>query len=153
LVGFGNRCCTRTRPSASSIMHILVSSQSGIVSLSCVACHKIYEPAWGKFCRDCFTSPNNKQLPAEFFQFAFVRRITLNILLKFLPPKLHMGRWCGCHFASGMAMPKAPTHLYDGSVFCHNNVRMSRQGFDMKTESETITMQKRPHKHFRLRVF
>ena len=49
-------------------------------------------------------------------------------------------------------MPKTTANLDNCFVFWKDNVGMSRQTFDMKSETESVSEEERPHCEFRCRV-
>ena len=96
---------------------------------------------------------NYIQIPAELIQLFFRFLVSVNIPFEFLLPEFDISGRCGCLPASRMTMPETAADLNDRLVFRQHDVRMSRQIFDMKSETESMPEEKRANQEFRSCVF
>jgi hypothetical protein len=80
-------------------------------------------------------------VPAKRLEFLGMPLISLNMAFEFYLPVICIGRWRGSDFASRMPMPKAPANFNNCFILGQDDVRMPRQSFYVKTETETIFME------------
>ena len=96
--------------------------------------------------------PHHYQVPVELVQLFFRFLVPVDITFELFPPEFDIRGWRRCPLASRVTMPETPANLNDRLVFRQNDVRMTRQIFDMQTEAKSIPEEKRAHHEFRSRV-
>ena len=115
--------------------------------------HKFRECYWRESLFPGLTAPYHDQMPPKSLKLLLMLFISLDVALEFRLPKLCIRRWRSSDLASRMAMPKAASDFNDCFVLRQDDIGMSWQTLDVKSESKAVSVKERANKHLRLCIF
>ena len=115
--------------------------------------HKFRECYWRESLFPGLTAPYHDQMPPKSLKLLLVLFVALDVSHEFCLPKLCIRRWRSSDLASRMAMPKATSDFNDCFVLGQDDIWMSWQTLDVKSESKAVSVKERANKHLRLCVF